>query len=133
MQEVKTFSPGGRRCYLSLPSLVIICTHQTPSDRESCDNSRACEVFNDKNDFDKIPEDCQKDAWILTSAMVEVNFRAGFQASASESGGILEDTSPSNEWGGFGADSPSMSGGVLVNVHWKSKLPHSLRGSSHRD
>ena len=65
MQEVKTFSPGGRRCYLSLPSLVIICTHQTPSDRESCDISRACEVFNDKNDFDKIPED----AWILTSVI----------------------------------------------------------------
>jgi hypothetical protein len=59
---------------------------------------------------------------------VGVNFQAGFQASASLSGGVLTRASPSIEWGGFGADSPSMSGGVLDKAHWKSKRPHSLRG-----
>jgi hypothetical protein len=83
---------------------------------------------------------------------VRVNFQAGFQASASLSGGVLTRTSPSIEWGGFGADSPSMSGGVLTRtspsiewggfgagspsmsggvldkVHWKSKRPHSIEG-----
>ena len=62
------------------------------------------------------------------SKAVGVNFQAGFQASASLSGGVLTRTSPSIEWGGFGADSPSMSGGVLDKVHWKSKRPHSIEG-----
>ena len=57
---------------------------------------------------------------------VGVNFQAGFQASASMSGGVLEGASPSIEWGGFGTCLPLIEWGRFAMAYTPVEVIHEL-------
>jgi hypothetical protein len=63
---------------------------------------RACLQFVNSNHLEHV----------CGATMVEVNFQAGFQASASKKGGF--EASPSIEWGGFEACLPLIEWGLFA-------------------
>ena len=60
------------------------------------------------------------------SKAVPCFFQAGFQASASMSGGVLEGASPSIEWGGFGTCLPLIEWGRFAVAYTPVEVIYEL-------